>query len=103
MANQRLSMRVPFRKRVKYGLSDPVSVGYTFNLSEGGIGIKADRVFHPKSRITVHIYTEDEIVKLEGVVIWVSPALPGILSTMGIKFSTRINDIKSIYQQRINQ
>jgi Tfp pilus assembly protein PilZ len=101
--NQRLSTRIPFRKRVKYGSSDPTSAGYTFNLSEGGIGIKADRVFHPKSRIIVHIYTEDEIVKLEGVVVWVSPALHGILSTMGIKFSSRINDIKSIYQRRINQ
>ena len=103
MANRRLSVRIPFRKRVKYGSSEPNFVGYTFNLSEGGVGIKADRVFHPQSRIIIHIYIEDEIVKLEGVVVWVSPTLPGIISAMGIKFLSRADDIKRIYQQRTNQ
>lgn len=37
--------------RVKYGLSDPTSVGYTFNLSEDGIGVKAHRVLPPRSKI----------------------------------------------------
>jgi hypothetical protein len=50
------------------------------------VGIKADRVFHPQSRIMVHIYVGDEIIKLEGIVAWVSPALPGVISSMGIKF-----------------
>ncbi len=103
MSNRRQSARIPFRKRVKYGLSDPTFVGYTFNLSEGGIGIKADRVFHPRSRIITHIYIEDEIVRLEGVVVWVSPILPGVISSMGVKFSSRTDDIKRIYQQRMNQ
>lgn len=67
------------------------------------MGIKADRVFHPQSRIMVHIYLGDEIIKLEGIVAWVSPALPGVISSMGIKFSSRTDDIKRVYQQRINQ
>ena len=103
MANRRQSVRIPFRKRVKYGSSEPTFVGYTFNLSEGGVGIKADRVFHPQSRIIIHIYIEDEIVRVEGVVVWVSPTLPGVISTMGVKFSSRTDDIKKIYQQRIKQ
>jgi hypothetical protein len=100
MSDRRLSRRIPFRKRIKYGLSDPTFVGYTFNLSESGIGIKADRVFPTKSRIVVHIYIGDEIVKLEGIVAWVSSTLPGILSLMGIKFLSCTNDIKRSYQQR---
>jgi PilZ domain-containing protein len=110
-SNRRLSARIPFRKRVKYGLGDSTSVGYTFNLSENGIGIKANRVFSPRSKILVQIYISgndldessmDEIIREEGTVAWTSPALPGILPTMGIKFSIRSDEIKSIYKQRIN-
>lgn len=102
VTNRRLSTRIPFRKRVKFGPSKPAFVGYTFNLSEGGVGIRADRVFHPLSRIILHIYIEDEIARLEGVVAWVSPTLPGAISSMGIKFSGPTDDIKRIYQQRIS-
>ncbi|MGE5446426.1 MAG: hypothetical protein ACM3SR_17825 [Ignavibacteriales bacterium] len=45
----------------------------------------------------------NEIIRLEGTVAWVSSVLPGILPTMGIKFSSRSNDIKNICQRRINQ
>jgi hypothetical protein len=112
VANQRLSTRIPFRKRVKYRVGDSTSVGYTFNLSENGIGIKANRVFSPRSNIVIEIYTSGsnleessmgEIIRIEGTVVWASPAFPGILPAMGIKFTSRTNDIKSLYQQRINQ
>lgn len=112
MANQRLSTRIPFRKRVKYGVGDSTSVGYTFNLSENGIGIKANRVFSPRSNILIQVYISgddlegcsmDEIIRVEGTVAWVHPAFPGILPAMGIRFSSRTNEIKSLYQQRISQ
>ncbi len=111
MANRRLSTRIPFRKRVKYGLADSSSVGYTFNLSEDGIGIKGNRVFSSRSKILIQIHVSetdleessmDEIIRLEGTVAWVSPALPGILPIMGIKFSSRSHNIRSIYQQRMS-
>jgi hypothetical protein len=97
--------------RVKYVLDDSTSVGYTFNLSENGIGIKANRVFSPQSNILVQIYISgndleessmDGIIRVQGSVAWLSSALPGILPAMGIKLSSRSNEIKSIYQQRIN-
>lgn len=109
--NRRLSTRIPFRKRVKFGLSNQALGGYTFNLSEDGVGIKAPRMFPPRYKISIQIHMSDadlgesgmsDIVKLEGTVAWVSPVLPGILPTMGIKFSNRSNDIKRIFQQRIN-
>jgi hypothetical protein len=110
-STRRLSERIPFRKRVKYGLSNHALAGYTFNLSEDGIGIKSNRVFSSRSKIVIQICISgtdlqessmDEIIKLEGTVAWVSPVLPGILPTMGIKFSNRSNDIRRIYLQRTN-
>ncbi len=100
---RRLSRRIPFRKRIKYGLSHSTQGGFTFNLSENGIGVKSDRVFATGSRIMIHIYMGDETIRLEGIVVWVSSTLAGILSTMGIKFLSRTDDIKRIYLGRINQ
>lgn len=111
-ANRRASRRIPFRKKVKYGLSnspDSMFAGYTFNLSEGGIGIKAHRVFSHRSKISIQIYmsgadlegnTMNDIIKLEGTVAWVSRVLPGILPTMGVKFLDRSSNIKRIYDNK---
>ena len=106
MTERRVSERVPFRRKIRYGLSEPSFLGYTFNLSENGIGIKASRVFPPHSRIVFHIYMNrvgleddyiDEVIELEGIVAWISPTLPKILPMMGIKFSSCTDDIKRIY------
>jgi hypothetical protein len=103
MEDRRGSRRIPFRTKVKYGSSTPNLGGYAFNLSEGGIGIKAYRVFPPQSKIAIFLYMGDEIMRLEGVVRWVSPTLPGTRSSMGIKFISRTDNIRSLYQQRINR
>jgi hypothetical protein len=103
MEDRRSSRRIPFRTKVKYGVSNPDLGGYAFNLSEGGIGIKAHRVFPPHSKIAVFLYMGDQIMRLEGVVRWISPTLPGTRSSMGIKFTSRTDNIKSVYQQRINR
>lgn len=97
MADRRLSRRIPFRKKVKYGLPNPTFVGSTLNLSVNGIVIKAYIFLPPQSRIMIHIYVEDEIVILDGIVAWVSSTLPGIPSTMGIRFLGCTDDIKLIY------
>ncbi len=83
--------------------------GYTFNLSEGGISIKAHRVLSSRSTISIQIYmsgadlegsTMNDIIKLEGTVAWVSRVLPGILPTMGVKFLDRSSNIKRIYDNK---
>lgn len=103
MADHRQSARIPFRLRVKYGLSRPTSSGYTFNLSERGIGITSQRVFPPKSKIVIHIFAGDRTLRLEGSVAWTSPVLPGRLSKMGVKFLSRTDDVRDIYLQRLNR
>lgn len=114
-ANRRVSRRIPFRKEVKYGLSNSPNstfAGYTFNLSEGGIGIKAHRVFSPQSKISIQIHMSgadlegshmNDIIKLDGTVAWVSRVLPGILPTMGVKFLNRSSDIKRIYDNKFRE
>lgn len=103
MVERRLSIRIPYRQRVKYGSNSHTFTGYTFNLSEHGVGITANRVFPPKSRVMVNIYVGEETLKLEGIVAWTSPVLYGVQSKMGIRFSSRTDDIKRIYQQKMSQ
>jgi hypothetical protein len=112
MANRRASRRIPSRNKVKYGLlNSPNSTftGYTINLSEDGACVKARRIFPPGSKILLQLYlgssnlgegSMDEIIRVEGTVVWVSPTLPGIIPTMGIKFSNRNSDLKRIYNTR---
>ena len=105
-SDRRLSERIPFRNKIKYGFWSPVWIGNIVNLSEGGIGIKANRAFPPGSKIVALLYMDDQIIELEGIVAWVSP-LPNTLSTMavstmGISFSSDTK-IKHIYRQIINE
>jgi hypothetical protein len=104
--NQRLSERIPFRNKIKYGFWSSVWIGSTVNLSEDGIGIKSNMAFPPGSKIVALLYMDDQIIELEGIVAWVSP-LPEILpttalSTMGINFLSGTDKIKHIYGQIIN-
>jgi Tfp pilus assembly protein PilZ len=105
MSNRRLSKRIPFRHKIKYGFWSSVWIGRTVNLSEGGIGIKANRAFPHGSKIVALLYMDDEVIEIEGVIAWVSP-LPEILSTtalstMGIKFLSGVDKIKHILRQML--
>ena len=112
MTSRRVSRRVPFRKRVRYGLTNANFSGYTSNISENGIRIESHKIFAPRTKMVIHIHmgeigieegAMEEIAILEGVVVWVSPTLPGVLAKMGIKLISRADDIKSIYRQKMHQ
>jgi hypothetical protein len=112
MTNRRVSRRIPFRKRVRYGLTNPNFSGYTSNISASGIKIESHKIFAPQSEIIVHIHLGDvgieegvmeDVAILEGVVVWVSATLPGTLAKMGIKFVSRADDVNSIYRQRLHK
>jgi hypothetical protein len=112
MANRRLSIRVPFRKRVRYGLSNPNSSGYALNISKNGMAIESHRTFPVRSKIMIHIHIggntiEDgrmeEVVLVEGIISWVSHTLPGIPTKMGIKFVSKFDEINRIYQDKAGQ
>jgi PilZ domain. len=103
MVDRRLSRRVLFRRKARFGSSDLQFSGYTSNISENGVRIESHRVLPSQSKVVVYIYISgngledgrmDEVIKLEGIVAWVSPTLPGIISKMGIKFSKGMDDTK---------
>lgn len=109
MINRRLSKRIPFNKRIRYGLFEPNHLGYTLNISEGGIGIESDTVFPPKSRVVVYLYgngvelendERNKVLLLEGIVTWVYFTFPGIPSTMGITCTNRTKNIAHIYEEK---
>jgi PilZ domain-containing protein len=105
-SNRRLSERIPFRYKIKYGSWSPVWIGNTINLSEGGIGIQGNKILLPESEIVTLLFTDDETIKLEGIVAWVSlPETLSIigLSTIGINFSSNTDNVKRIYQQIISE
>jgi hypothetical protein len=109
MSNRRRSRRVPFRKRVRYGLNKPNLLGYVSNISESGIKIEGNKVFPQGTRLVIHIYVEDtsmeeggmqEIIALEGVVSWATPTLPGFLPKMGIEISGKPDELKRLYEAK---
>ena len=99
MADRRISKRIPLRRKIKYGLSNPTFAGYSFNLSENGIGIKANKVFLKGSNVMVYIYLGEEIIRIEGIVTRVEYRSPEIGSTIGIKFASRRDYLKLHYKR----
>lgn len=105
MADRRCTNRTPLRKRVRFGTFSIEFWGYISNISEKGVRIEAHKVFSPRSRITINIYmgmdgletgTMEEVIKLEGVVIWASPALSGTIARMGIKLLKGADGIETV-------
>jgi PilZ domain-containing protein len=103
MIERRLSQRIPFREPIKYGLHNPTFPGYTFDLSEDGIGITPTKVFPPDTQLVFDMYIGDEVIRVEGLVARVTPILSGMASIMGVKFQGRTDHIKHIYMQRLNK
>jgi PilZ domain-containing protein len=100
---RRLSQRIPFREPIKYGPDHPTFSGYTFDLSEGGIGIITNKVFPPDTELVFDMYAGDQVIREEGLVARVTPILSGTASIMGVKIPGRADDIKDIYMQRLNK
>ena len=111
MDNRKDSRRIPFRKRVRYGLSAPSVLGYVANISENGIKIEGYKVFPRGSRIVIYMYLGEthiddgsmgEVIVLDGLVSWTSPTLPGVLPRMGVKITSRNDELKRIYKDKAN-
>ncbi|MGE5443549.1 MAG: PilZ domain-containing protein [Ignavibacteriales bacterium] len=69
----RLSQRIPFREPIKYGLENPVFSGYTFDLSEGGIGIITIKAFPRDTELVFDTYMGNQVIRIEGLVARVTP------------------------------
>jgi len=99
MADRRLSKRLLFRKKFKYGVCNPKFNGLTHNISEDGIGIKTNKPLMPVAQIILDIFLGEDILRLTGVVRWVSDDLPDTNSRMGIKITSHHEKIKDLYKK----
>jgi len=99
MVERRLSKRMPFKSQIIYA----TSVGYSFNLSEGGIEIRGKSLLPPKSKIIVNVVVNDKIEEFIGSIVWTSETMPGTSPRMGIKFISNTSKLNLIYQQKIKE
>lgn len=102
----RRSTRIPYYRKLKYGLlenrssSDSRALrfnGFTFNISEHGIGIEANRGFPPNFKISASLYTGDRTLRLEGTIKWLYHSSMEKWY-MGIEITSRQDEIKKIYK-----
>ena len=99
LGDRRLSKRLLFRKKIKYGVCKPKYNGLTFNISESGIAITTNKLFIPATRIIADMFLDEEILKFQGVIIWSDLGLKGYQSQTGIKITSRPDKIKDIYSK----
>jgi len=99
MAERRLSKRQEFRKIIKYGISNPEYTGFTYNISEAGIGVKTNNLLMPKARIIADLFLGEETLWILGVIQWSVLGLDGYRSRMGVKITSRPEKIKDIYSK----
>ncbi|MCH8029946.1 MAG: PilZ domain-containing protein [Candidatus Dadabacteria bacterium] len=100
MREKRGSRRIPFRKNVKYGTNKNMTTGYTFDLSETGLGLRGKRVLPPKTRISLSIQLADTMISLDGVVVHAKRTIPGQPSVMGVRLLQCPAVLKAVYMRR---
>lgn len=101
----RRSTRVPYYKKLKYGLLNGRSMeggdnlkfsGFTFNLSEHGIGLEGNKGFPPNFRIHATLFTGEKTVKFEGTIRWLYHT-HSEKWFMGIEITSHTDELKKIY------
>jgi hypothetical protein len=101
----RRSTRLPYYKKLKYGLlngksrdgDDPFKFnGFTFNISEHGIGMQGNKGFPPNFKIEASLFTGERTIRFEGTIKWLYHS-NSEKWYMGIEVTSKINDIKEIY------
>ena len=101
----RRSTRVPYYKKLKYGLLGGRSIdgadnlkfsGFTFNLSEHGIGLEGNKGFPPNFKILAALFTGEETLKFEGTIRWLYHT-HSEKWFMGIEITSHPDELKKIY------
>ncbi|MEW6324927.1 MAG: PilZ domain-containing protein [Nitrospirota bacterium] len=101
---KRPQSRVLKRLFVRFGVDLPIYVGYTSDISETGIFIKASTIFPPRTTLKIAMTLPDErVVLLTGQVIWakrVPPQLARMIrkNGMGIRLQQPDADYLAMFQ-----
>ena len=98
---KRDSTRIEFKEKVKYGQSDrPATEGVSINLSKSGLAIKSYKTLPPGTRISMMLYCGGKPLKIEGEVIWNTSSQNSEYAEMGIKITSRTDELNKIYSLR---
>jgi hypothetical protein len=101
----RRSTRIPYYKKIKYGLLNGRSrkgdenllfSGSTFNISEHGIGMEGTKGFPPNFKIEASLFTGEKTIRFEGTIKWLYHS-NSEKWYMGIEISSRRDDLRKIY------
>jgi hypothetical protein len=101
----RRSTRLPYYKKLKYGLINGKSRdgedtfkfnGFTLNISEHGIGMQGSKGFPPNFKIEASLFTGERTIRFEGTIKWLYHS-NSEKWYMGIEITSKMNDIKDIY------
>jgi len=88
--DRQLSKRAHRRVEVRYGPDQPQFIGYSGNVSRGGIMVRAVRVFAPGTVLNLELKFPDGTFRVRGEVVWARQGPIQFLSTgrvgMGITF-----------------
>ncbi len=100
LGDRRLSKRLLFRKKIKYGVCKPKYNGLTFNISEGGIGFISSKPLMPGTQIFADLFLGEETLRILGVIIWSDLGIKGFRSQMGVKITSRPEKIRALLVSR---
>lgn len=101
MADKRGQKRHRKRLKVRYGIEDAATMGFTEDISEQGIFIKTGVTKPPQTVLTIELTTpDDDLIVMEGTVQWVKNFPPSMLRAgkkggMGIKISRVVSGEKA--------
>ena len=103
----RLSKRMPFRKRVKFGSKSPEYIGHTVNFSKMGIQIESNKLYPPGTPLVIEILDKlsaasgNSSTTFLGKVVWSEQGITK-RGNMGIEFLTQSKTIESEYERITN-
>lgn len=96
---KRISKRIYFKSHVRFGLQQCNLKATSFNLSETGIGVLSNKVFPIGTRLLIRIHISDYTIISEGLVARLHEDRIAAKTRMGIKFVSRTDDIRTIYNK----
>jgi len=98
--HKRVSKRIPFRTRLRYGADESLSPGYSVDLSEHGMGIVGKHLYPPKSSVRIEVLMKDFSFTINAEVKHAKKFLPGQPVRMGVAFQKSPAIIRALYKNR---
>lgn len=106
--HKRLSKRIPFRQRVKYGTAQSQYIVYTPNLSAMGTVVEATRILPPDTDIVLLITdssdsSQKESFSFNARVVWAKRSIGSTLrGKMGLRFTSNKDAVETLYDKRLS-